>query len=50
MTVTNDNPGTTFHLAADLKGGVLSGPIGGLVARILRSDVQKSVDNLAALQ
>jgi hypothetical protein len=50
MTVTDNNPGTTFHLTADLKGGLLSGPIGGLVARVLRSDVQKSVTNLAALQ
>jgi carbon monoxide dehydrogenase subunit G len=50
MTVKKDNPGTNFHLTADLKGGVLSGPIGGLIARLLRSDVQKSVDNLAALQ
>lgn len=50
MTVTDDHPGTTFDLTADLKGGVLSGPIGGLVARVLRSDVQKSVNNLAALQ
>ncbi len=49
MTVTDNNPGSTFHLTADLSGGLLSGPIGGLVARILRSDVQKSVNNLAAL-
>ncbi len=50
MTVTDNDPGTSFHLTAELKGGVLSGPIGGLVARVLRSDVQKSVNNLAALQ
>ena len=50
MTVTDDHPGSTFHLTADLGGGLLSGPVGGLVARILRSDVQKSVNNLAALQ
>lgn len=50
MTVTANDPGTEFHLTADLKGGLLSGPIGGLVARILRSDVEKSVNNLAALQ
>lgn len=49
MTVTDNDPGSTFHLTADLSGGLLSGPIGGLVARILRSDVQKSVNNLAAL-
>jgi hypothetical protein len=50
MTITADEPGSTFHLTADLKGGVLSGPVGKLVARVLRSDVRKSVKNLAALQ
>lgn len=40
MTVSANDPGSTFHLTADLKGGLLSGPIGGLVARVLRSDVQ----------
>jgi hypothetical protein len=42
--------GSEFHLTADLNGGVLSGPVGGLVARVLRGDVRKSVNNLAALQ
>jgi Polyketide cyclase / dehydrase and lipid transport len=50
MTVTDKDPGSTFHLTADLKGGVLSGPIGKVVARVLRSDVRKSVNNLAVLQ
>jgi hypothetical protein len=50
MTVTDDHPGSTLHLTADLKGGVLSGPMGKVVARVLRSDVRKSVNNLAALQ
>ncbi|MGD1174098.1 SRPBCC family protein [Mycobacterium seoulense] len=50
MTVTDDDPGTDFHLTADIRGGLLSGPIGGLVARVLRSDVEKSVRNLVALQ
>lgn len=50
MTVTDDHPGSVFHLTADIDGGVLNGPIGGLVARVLRSDVHKSVHNLAALQ
>ncbi|OBH80820.1 SRPBCC family protein [Mycobacterium scrofulaceum] len=50
MTVTPKDSGTDFHLTADLRGGLLSGPIGGLVARVLRSDVEKSVKNLAALQ
>ena len=49
MSVADDHPGSTFHLIANLSGGVLSGPVGKLVARILRSDVRKSVENLAAL-
>jgi carbon monoxide dehydrogenase subunit G len=50
MNVADNHPGSTFHLTADLNGGVLSGPIGKVVARVLRSDVRKSVNNLAALQ
>lgn len=50
MNVTDDDPGSTFRMTAELKGGLLNGPIGGLVARVLKSDVRKSVDNLAALQ
>jgi len=50
MTVADNNPGSTFHLVADLKGGLLGGPVGKLVARVLRSDVRRSIDNLAALQ
>ncbi len=50
MSVAASDPGSDFHLSADLGGGVLSGPIGGLVARVLRSDVRKSVQNLANLQ
>ena len=45
----NNDPDTTFHLLAELKGGLLSGPVGGLVARVIRSDVEKSVRNLVAL-
>src|ERR1700742_791015 len=37
MSVTGDDPGSKFHLVADLSGGVLSGQIGKLVARVLRS-------------
>jgi hypothetical protein len=50
LDVSAHDPGSNFHLTADLKGGVLSGPVGTLVARVLRSDVRKSVENLAALQ
>lgn len=49
MEITDDQPGTTFHLRANLSGALLNGPIGGLVARVLKSDVEKSVRNLAAL-
>jgi len=49
MTVTEAAQGTTFHLLAELKGGVLSGPVGGLVARVIKSDVERSVQNLVAL-
>ncbi|HZE18432.1 MAG TPA: SRPBCC family protein [Mycobacterium sp.] len=50
MTVSGNHPGSTFHLDADLRGGPLSGPIGRLVARIIKSDVHKSINNLAALR
>jgi Polyketide cyclase / dehydrase and lipid transport len=50
MTVTDMKPGSTFDLTANLNGGVLSGPVGMVVARVLRSDVRKSVENLAAMQ
>jgi polyketide cyclase/dehydrase/lipid transport protein len=50
MTVADNHPGSTFHLTADLSGGLLNGPIGRLVARIIKSDVHDSVCKLAALQ
>lgn len=50
MSVIPNHRGSDFHLTADLGGGLLSGPIGSLVARIIRSDVHKSVENLASLQ
>ena len=50
MRVTDDHPGSIFDLTADLKGGLLNGPLGRLVARIIKSDVRGSVCNLAALQ
>jgi hypothetical protein len=50
MTVTGDGSGSKFHLTADLNGALLRGPVGGLVARVLRSDIRKSVNNLGALR
>ncbi|UNB52435.1 SRPBCC family protein [Mycolicibacterium sp. YH-1] len=49
MRIVDDRPGTTFHLTADLRGALLDGPIGSLVARVIRGDVLHSVSNLAAL-
>jgi hypothetical protein len=49
MTVTDNRPGSTFHLLAELSGGLLSGRVGALVAKVLESDVRRSVENLAAL-
>jgi hypothetical protein len=50
LTIFTDNhPGSAFRLVADLSGLLLSGPVGRLVARVLQSDVRKSVDNLATL-
>ncbi len=43
-------PGSRFRVLAELKGGLLSTRIGQLVARVLQSEVRKSVVNLAALR
>jgi hypothetical protein len=50
MGVTDNQPGSTFDLTAQLGGGLLSGPLGALVAKVIKSDVRKSVCNLAALE
>ena len=47
--ITDGKPGTTFHLVADLSGAVLNGPVGSLVARVIKGDVTRSVENLASL-
>src|ERR1700761_1430734 len=39
MTVSGTEPNTKFRVQAELKGGLLSGPVGGIVARVIRSDV-----------
>ena len=49
LCVRADRPGSTFQVIADLSGGLLSTPVGRLVAKVLESDVRKSVENLAAL-
>jgi hypothetical protein len=42
--------GSVFQVVAELTGGLLNTRIGNLVARVLESDVRKSVTNLAALR
>jgi len=42
--------GAKFQVVADLSGGVLSTPVGRLVARFVKSEVAQSVTNLAALR
>src|SRR6476661_10578416 len=41
--------GSVFQVTADLTGGLLNTRVGNLVAKVLESDVRKSVTNLAAL-
>jgi hypothetical protein len=50
MKVTDTKPGSTFELSSELGGGLLNGRLGKLVAKIIKSDVRKSVCNLAALE
>ena len=50
LCVRDDKPGSTFQVVADLSGGLLSTPVGRLVAKVLESDVRRSVENLAALR
>lgn len=49
MRVFDEDSGTCFRLLANLSGGLLSGPVGRFVARLLESDVRRSLSNLAAL-
>ena len=42
--------GSVFQVTADLTGGLLNTRVGNLVAKVLESDVRKSVTNLAALR
>lgn len=50
LTVSADGDGSRFRVAAELSGGLLSGPVGRMVARVIEGDVRRSVDNLAALR
>ena len=44
------HPGSRFRVIAELSGGLLNTKIGNLVAKVIESDVRKSVSNLAALR
>ncbi|MGE2731298.1 type II toxin-antitoxin system Rv0910 family toxin [Mycolicibacterium vaccae] len=44
-----DDEGSAFRVIAELTGGLLSTPVGGVVARVIRGDVDRSVRNLAEL-
>lgn len=50
IEVKEDPPGSRFHVLAELTGGLLGTRIGQLVARVMQSEVRKSVTNLAALR
>jgi uncharacterized protein YndB with AHSA1/START domain len=50
LTVNDEPKGSSYHLVANLSGGLLNTPVGKIVAKVLRSDVDKSVANLAQLQ
>ncbi|WP_299562437.1 SRPBCC family protein [uncultured Mycolicibacterium sp.] len=49
LSVAENRPGSTFRVVADLAGGLLSTRVGDLVARVVASDVRRSVTNLARL-
>lgn len=50
VEVQNAPPGARFRVLAELKGGLLGTRVGQLVARVLKSEIRKSVTNLAALR
>ncbi|MEO9328631.1 type II toxin-antitoxin system Rv0910 family toxin [Gordonia aurantiaca] len=50
MKVDEIADGSRFDLSAQISGGLLNGPVGRLVARVLESDVRQSISNLAALR
>jgi hypothetical protein len=49
-TSPNVASGSVFQVIADLTGGLLNTRVGNLVAKVLDSDVRRSVTNLAALR
>jgi Polyketide cyclase / dehydrase and lipid transport len=49
IEVQDNHPGSTFQVTAELSGGLLNTRIGRLVARVLESEIRKSVEKLASL-
>jgi hypothetical protein len=41
--------GSKFRVIAELSGGLLNTPVGGVVAKVIQGDVRRSVCNLAEL-
>ncbi|MCV7278915.1 SRPBCC family protein [Mycolicibacterium flavescens] len=50
LCVRAEDKGSTFQVVADLSGGLLNTRVGNLVAKVIESDVRRSVTNLAALR
>ena len=50
LCVKDNKPGSVFQVIAELTGGLLNTRIGNLVAKVLESDVRKSVSKLASLR
>jgi len=46
----DDRDGSEFRVIADLSGGLLNTPVGNVVARVIKGDVDRSVRNLANLR
>lgn len=49
VEVSPDGAGSLLHLDAGLHGKVLDSPVGKLVARVLETDIESSINNLARL-
>ena len=47
---SNVASGSVFQVVAELTGGLLNTRIGNVVAKVLESDVRKSVTNLTELR
>lgn len=50
LEVEDHHPGSRFHVAAELSGGLLDTRVGRLVAKLIESEVRKSAANLSKLR